>query len=88
MFTEECEGEIEIIDLLTFTPTTDPALCQVAAERGVCEEVQDGRGELFTYTLSTPHMTTIALENKVGGDISLVANSDHALPLSHHVMYM
>ena len=65
VFTEDCEGEIEIVDLLPFAPIVDPALCQLVMERGVCEELRDGRGELYTHTFSTPYMTTIAVENKV-----------------------
>ena len=65
VFTEDCEGEIEIVDLLPFSPIVDPALCQLVMERGVCEESRDSREELYTHTLSTPHMTTIAVENKV-----------------------
>lgn len=65
MYTEDNEGEIEIVDLLPSTPYTDPALCALVKERGVCEGVRDGREELYTHTFTTPHMTTIAVENKV-----------------------
>lgn len=65
MFTEDCEGEIEIVDVLPFGPIVDAALCQLVMEKGVCEGVRDGQGELHTYTFSTPHMTTIAVENQV-----------------------
>ena len=65
VFTEDCEGEIEIVDLLPFNPIVDPALCRLVVERGVCGEVRDGNGELFMYTFTTPHLTTIVVENKV-----------------------
>ena len=65
VFTEDCEGEIEIVDLLSFNPVVDPALCRLVMERGVCGEVRDGGGDLLTYTFTTPHLTTIAVENKV-----------------------
>ena len=65
VFTEDCEGEIEIVDLLPFNPIVDPALCHLVMERGVCGEVRDGGGNLFMYTFTTLHLTTIALENKV-----------------------
>ena len=65
VFTEDCEGEIEIVDVLPFGPVVDAALCQLVMEKGVCEGVRDGQGELHTYTFSTPHMTTIAVENQV-----------------------
>ena len=65
VFTEDCEGEIEIVDLLPFNPVVNPALCQLVMERGVSEEVRDGGGDLLMYTFTTPHLTTIAVENKV-----------------------
>lgn len=65
VFTEDCEGEIEIVDLLPFNPIVNPALCRLVMERGVCGEVRDGSGDLFIYTFTTPHLTTIATENKV-----------------------
>ena len=65
VFTEDCEGEIEIVDLLSFNPIIDPALCRFVMERGVCGEVRDGSGDLLMYTFTTPHLTTIAVENKV-----------------------
>ncbi len=65
VFTEDNEGEIEIVDLLPATPHVDPALSLLIKERGVCVAVFDGKGELNTYTFTTPHMTTIVVENKV-----------------------
>ena len=65
VFTEDCEGEIEIVDLLTFEPIIAPVLSQVVMERGVCEDVRDGREGLQTYTYTTQHMSTIVVENKV-----------------------
>ncbi len=65
LFTEDNEGEIEIVDLLPSTPHIDPALSRLIRERGVCNAVNEGRGQLDTYTFTTPHMTTIAVENKV-----------------------
>ena len=65
VFTEDNEGEIEIVDLLPSTPHTDPALCRLIQERGVCEAVSEGKGVLYTHTFSTPHMTTVVVENKV-----------------------
>ena len=79
MFTEDCEGEIEIVDLLPFAPIVDPALSRLVVERGVCEPVRDGRGTLHTYTFSTPHMATIVLENKVSASVRL---------LSEHMYYV
>ena len=69
VFTEDCEGEIEIVDLLPFNPVVDPALCHLVMERGVCGEVRDGGGHLLMYTFTTPHLTTIAMENKVHVDM-------------------
>ncbi len=65
VFTEDNEGEIEIVDLLPSTPHVDPALSLLVRERGVCEPVMEGKKQLNTYTLTTPHMTTIAVENMV-----------------------
>lgn len=65
VFTEDNEGEIEIVDLLPATPHVDPALTVLVKERGVSEAVMEGMGQLNTYTFTTPHMTTIAVENKV-----------------------
>lgn len=67
MFTEECEGEIEIVDLLPFGPVTNPALSQIVTERGVVGDIEgrDEGEELTTYTFNTPHLTTIVVENKV-----------------------
>ena len=65
MFTEDCEGEIEIVDLLPFNPVVDSALCRLVMERGVSVDVRDGGGDLSVYTFTTPHLTTIVLENKV-----------------------
>ena len=60
VFTEDCEGEIEIVDLLPFSPIINPALSQLVVERGVCGDVRDANGKLFKYTFTTPHLTTIA----------------------------
>ena len=65
VFTEDCEGEIEIVDLLPFNPVVDPALCRLVMERGVSVDVRDGGEDLLAYTFTTPQLTTIALENKV-----------------------
>ena len=73
MFTDSCEGEIEIIDILSSDPEVSAALCRVAVERGVCESVggevgkggMEGGGGLLTYTYTTPHLATIVVENKV-----------------------
>ncbi len=68
LFTEDNEGEIEIVDLLPSTPHINPALSRLIRERGVCKAVNEGRGQLDTYTFTTPHMTTIVVENKVQSD--------------------
>ena len=65
VYTEDCEGEIEIVDLLPFNSIVDPALCRLVVDRGVCEAVKDGQGELNTYTFITPHISTIVVESKV-----------------------
>ena len=53
------------MDLLPFAPLVDPALSQLVRERGVCEAVREGKGELDLFTFTTPHMTTLVVENKV-----------------------
>ena len=65
--TEDCEGQIEIVDLLPFSPVVDPALSQLVMEKGVEGQVKGGEeeGELATYTFSTPHLTTVVVQNKV-----------------------
>lgn len=75
VFTEDNEGEIEIVDLLPSTPHTDPALCRLIQERGVCEAVSEGKGVLYTHTFSTPHMTTVVVENKVSLTVFLSVGS-------------
>ena len=46
---------------------TNPALISVVMERGVAEHVRGGeQEELGTYTFTTPYLTTIVAENKVG----------------------
>lgn len=65
VFTEESEGEIEIVSLAPFSPVLDPALCQLVKERGIDGTVRDGKESVITHTLITPHLTTIVVENKV-----------------------
>lgn len=66
MFTEDCEGEIEITDLLPFSPTVDQALSQIVVDRGVVGPVEGAeQEEIVTHTFTTPHLTTIVVENKV-----------------------
>ena len=65
VFTDSCEGEIEIVDILPFDPEVTSALCHIVVERGVSEAVRDGNGDLFTHIFTTPHLTTIVAENKV-----------------------
>ena len=77
VFTEDCEGEIEIVDLLPFNPIVDPALCRLVVERGVCGDVMDGNGELFKHSFITPHLTTIVMENKVHVYIILLLYTVH-----------
>ena len=79
VFTDSCEGEIEIIDILNSDPEVSAALCRVAVERGVCESVggevgkggMEGGGGLLTYTYITPHLATIVVENKVRNEHSV-----------------
>ena len=66
MFTEDCDGEIEITGLAPTAPIIEPALCQLVRERGVCGKVKDGGEEVVTHTFMTPELTTIVVENKVG----------------------
>ena len=66
---EGCEGEIEIVGLAP-CPEVAAVLCSATVERGVCESVRGGGGDkmesqLLTYTHTTPHFATIAVENKV-----------------------
>ena len=66
MFTEDCEGEIEIVDMLPFSADVHPALISMVMERGVVGTVKGGdQGELAAYTFSTPYLTAIVVENKV-----------------------
>ena len=70
MFTEACEGEVEIVALLPSWPVVGPSLVDLAGGRGVRGEVGSGGHDLCTYTLSSPLMATIAVENKVGVAVS------------------
>ena len=66
------------MDLLPYAPLIDPALSQLVRERGVCEAVREGKGELDLFTFTTPHMSTLVVENKVQlptGSSSLVCTS-------------
>ncbi len=65
VFTEDCEGEIEIIDLLPSAPIVNPAFSQVVVEKGVATPVKGGEESLMSYIFTTPYLTTIAVENKV-----------------------
>ena len=65
VLTEDCEGEIEIVDLLPFHPIIEPALSQLVVEKGVEGVVKGGEAEMVTYTFTTPNLTTILVENKV-----------------------
>ena len=67
VFTEECEGEIEIVDLLPCDLLVDPVLTRLVVEMGVASDVVNSRGEIFMHTYATPHITTVVLENKVRG---------------------
>ena len=52
--------------------SVDPALCQLAKERGTSGLIKDGGDEVVAYTLVTSHLTTIAIENKVCQSIHLL----------------
>jgi hypothetical protein len=66
VLTEDCEGEMEIVDLLPFFSVTNPAFAVLAIEKGVATAVRgDEEGELGTYTFTTPHLTTLVVENRV-----------------------
>ena len=65
VFTDSCEAEIEIIDIVPFDPEVTIALCHMVVERGVSEAVWNGDGQLITHTYTTPHLSSIVVENKV-----------------------
>lgn len=66
VLTEDHEGEIEIIDLLPFSPVANAAFCELALERGVAGPVKGGEEEeVAIHTFTTPHMTVLVVENKV-----------------------
>ena len=65
MFTEECDGEIEILPMTASVPYVDAALSLLAKEMGVAGSVRDAGEDVVTHTLVSPHMTTIVIENKV-----------------------
>ena len=70
MLTEDCEGEVEITDLLPFSPVADLAFSQLAMERGVVGVVNGGEEELAAHTFTTPHIITLVIQNKVLKGIS------------------
>lgn len=65
MFTEECDGEIEILPMTASALYIDVALSLLAKEMGVAGNVRDAGEDVITHTLVSPHMTTIVIENKV-----------------------
>ena len=65
VFTEESEGEIEIVSLSPFSTVLEPALCQLVKDRGIDGTVRDAKENVVTHMLLTPHLTTIVVENKV-----------------------
>lgn len=65
MYTEECDGEIEILPMTVSAPYVDVALSLLAKEMGVAGSVRDAGEDIVTHTLVSPQMTTIVIENKV-----------------------
>ena len=66
IYSEQCEAELEIVDVLQCSDTVDPALCKLGVAKGVSGELKgcdDGSVVGHAYTL--PHWAMIAVENKV-----------------------
>ena len=65
IFTEECDGEVEILPMADSAIHVNPALCLLAKEKGILGNVRDGGDDVVVHTLVSLYVTTIAVENKV-----------------------
>lgn len=68
MYTESCEGEIEILSQLSPAPHVERALASLAKITGSVTGSVEGadKSQLITLTLISPaHITAIFIENKV-----------------------
>lgn len=65
MYTESCDGEIQILPLTQSATYVDRALCVSAKESGMTGSVRGTNEDIVTHTLVNPHMTSIVVENKV-----------------------
>ena len=65
IFTQECDGEVEILPMALSSKHVDPALCQLARGRGMTGTVRGGGKDVVAHSLVTSHLTTIVIENKV-----------------------
>ena len=65
IFTQECDGEVEILPIALSSKHVDPALCQLARESGMTGTVRGGGKDVVAHSLVTSHLTTIVIENKV-----------------------
>ena len=65
IFTQECDGEVEILPMALSSKHIDPALCQLARGHGMTGTVRGGGKDVVAHSLVTSHLTTIVIENKV-----------------------
>ena len=66
IYSEQCEAELEIVDVLQCSDTVDPALSKLGVAKGVSGELKgcdDSSVMGHAYTL--PHWAMIVVENKV-----------------------
>ena len=69
VWSEDCEGQLEIVDMQPLAPLLHYALCLWVVEGGVGLPVQgvdegDEEGP-FVYLFTASNLTTIVVENKV-----------------------
>ena len=65
IFTQECDGEVEILPMALSSKHVDSALCQLARGCFLTGTVRGEGKDVVAYLLVTSHLTTIVIENKV-----------------------
>ena len=69
MYSELCEAELEIVDVLPCSDTVDPALCKLGVAKGVSGELKGcDDGSVVGHACTLPHWAMIVVENKVSGE--------------------
>ena len=65
IFSESCDIELEIIDVLPGSDIVDPALCTLAIEEGVSGGVKGCGSTITSHAYILPHWISIVASNTV-----------------------